>query len=347
MQKESIATQRKSSFYLESASHTDYLRELSSVYPALAAILDFRRTGADAALEALAGVVTEFDSDDNGRGDSYRRAQQDAAVRLTGIKRLIRLVAPEASRDHATILDILGGDGTLARAVAGSGSTGLASKLTLFTSDISAEMIEQALAYGLPAIRQAATFLFLKDESVDGALLAYGTHHIAPADRLRAVTEAVRVVRPGGNIVLHDFAESSPMARFFAEVVHRFSVAGHDYPHFCRDALVDLFDDAGTPAGILDVYDPLIVAADSPEIVRRLMCDYLADMYGVRKFFDGQPDEATAWEYICDIFDHAEYLASVSPAPSHRVRPEIYRSADQYVAEIPRYALVAVAEKKV
>ncbi|MFI7421281.1 class I SAM-dependent methyltransferase [Nonomuraea sp. NPDC049684] len=144
----------------------------------------------------LAATSSEFDSDRDGRGDSYRRAQQDALVRWTGIRALLGLLAPDPAAGPPLLLDVLGGDGTVARAAAGRlGSLDV--KPAIITGDLSGHMVDRALAQGLPAVRQAAQLLFLREASVGGVLLAYGTHHIPPADRPGAVAEAARVTRPG------------------------------------------------------------------------------------------------------------------------------------------------------
>ncbi|MFI6318238.1 class I SAM-dependent methyltransferase [Nonomuraea sp. NPDC050556] len=314
--------------YLPSLSLDEYQRVVSTVHPQLHAVLDFQRPGAREALDVLAVTSSEFDSDDGGRGDSYRRAQQDALVRWTGISALLRLLVPDPSSQAPLVLDVLGGDGTLARAVGG-----LESKPVVITGDLSGQMVDRALAQGLPAVRQAAHFLFLRDASMDGVLLAYGTHHIAPAQRPAAVAEAVRVTRPGGRIVLHDFDESSPMAGFFAEVVHPHAAGGHAYSHFTRAELAGLFRDAGLPVRVMDLYDPLIVRASTADEAKARMCRYIGDMYGVSRHLARQDDP---WRVLERYFDHSALGAT---------RPVVYPEGGLFVAEVPRTAIVAVAQR--
>ncbi|MFF5506153.1 class I SAM-dependent methyltransferase [Streptomyces roseolus] len=310
--------------------------------------MDFARPGADKALRALAATTTEFDSDDTGRGDSYRRAQQDSSVRWTGMRQLLELAAPSrATPDPAaprTVLDVLGGDGTIARAVH-ENAPDLRDRLHILTGDLSGDMIERALAQGLAAIRQAADHLFLADGTMDAALLAYGTHHIAPHERLDAVTEALRVVRDGGHVVLHDFDDTSPMARFFTDIVHPHTTAGHDYRHFSRDLLTELFAEAGTPARVVDLYDPLVVRGDTPEEARRRMCAYVADMYGVGAFFATLGGTDARWRLLEEYFQHETYLATLSGTTDFTPAPTVHRSGDAFIAEVPRAAIVAVAHK--
>ncbi|ATZ22053.1 class I SAM-dependent methyltransferase [Streptomyces lavendulae] len=332
--------------YLPSVPFDEYIRTVAAEHPRLHTLLDLDRARSTDILSALELLTNEFDSDETGRGDSYRRAQQDVYVRWTGAAQLLALATPGDADGDVTVLDVLGGDGTIARAVAGRAHSDVA-KLNIVTGDISGRMVAQALEHGLPAVRQAAEALLLRDGSVDAALLAYGTHHIAPADRGRAAAEAVRVVRPGGRVVLHDFDETSPMARFFTEAVHTHSPTGHDYRHFSREELTDIF--AGLPVSVrvVDVYDPLIVRGATAEDARDRMCDYVADMYGIRTYFSGQRTPAQAWDLLSDFFDHSAYLERLSSPPECPVRPVVREVDGGFAAEVPRVAIVALARKAV
>lgn len=328
--------------YLPSASLDEYLQTVAASHPRLSALLDVVRMRAPERLSALVAEVNEFDSDESGRGDSYRRAQRDVRVRWTGARQLLAHALPGTPDGDVTVLDVLGGDGLLARAVAESADEPLA-KLTVLTGDISGPMVERALAMGIPAVRQAAQSLFLRDSSVDAVLLAYGTHHIAPADRPKAAAEALRVTRAGGRVVLHDFDEASPMARFFAELVHPYSAAGHDYPHFSRQDMAALFRQLPATVRVVDVYDPLTVRASDHESTRRRMCAYVADMYGIHGAFAS--GVADGWRLLEDVFDHSDYLAYVGGSFDIPRRPVIHELSDHCVAEIPRMAIAAVVEK--
>lgn len=333
------------SAYLPSGTLGDYVREVTTRHPALRSVLDFSRPGAEEAIKSLVSTTTEFDSDETGRGDSYRRAQENATVRWTGTRQLLRLCIPRASARGTVVLDVLGGDGTLARAVIAQAKHA-ASGLSVLTGDISGSMIERALSHGLPAVRQAAHFLFLRDDSVDAALLAYGTHHIAPADRPAAVREAFRVTRPGGRVVLHDFEDMSPMARFFARVVHTSSKAGHNYLHFSRESLRCVFEQASATASITDVYDPYRVCGTTANDAKRRMCRYIVDMYGITRPLCSEEDLSLFWQTLVDEFDHTGYVAMPAGSADYPRRPVVYRKAGCFVAEVPRVAIVATAEKR-
>jgi ubiquinone/menaquinone biosynthesis C-methylase UbiE len=330
--------------YLPRTSLVDYLNLMNESHPSIPPLLDFARSGASEALTSLANLVTEFDSNETGRGDSYRSAQNDTSVRWTGMRQLLKIAA--GSTRELTLLDVLGGDGTVALAAARHGGQEW-TDVTVITGDCSGEMVAQALRRGLPAIRQEAQFLFLKDTSVDAALLAYGSHHIPVADRVTAVAELVRVVRPGGRIVIHDFEEDSPMARFFTEIVHVHSKSGHDYSHFTRESMAQLFRDSDSDVAVqlCNVYDPLIIKADTSTAARARMLDYVGDMYGVRDFL-AQWSPGEAWALLEQCFQHPPCDDCSLLSSDMRCKPAIYQSGNVHTAEIPRIALVAVAEKR-
>lgn len=334
-------TQEAADAYLPSASLDAYLRMTAETHPQLYALLDETRMRSASGLAGLSSVVNEFDSDASGRGDSYRRAQRDALVRWTGARRMLTMAMPTGRTGDTTVLDVLGGDGLIARALAENADQDLA-KVTVLTGDISGRMVERALALGMPAVRQAADHLFLRDASVDAVLMAYGTHHIEPADRGRAAAEALRVVRPGGRVILHDFEEASPMARFFRESVHTYSAAGHDYRHFSREEMAGLFPSPGARVRVVDVYDPLVIRGSDARTARRRMCEYVADMYGIPRILAGGTD--AAWSSLQESFDHSSYPPGTAGLPEER-RPVVRELNGHYVAEVPRMAIVAVAEK--
>lgn len=310
-------------------------------HPRLARLLDFDRSGASEALADLARLTTEFDSDESGRGDSYRRAQTDLSVRWTGIRQLLRLATNGSAR--GTLLDVLGGDGTIAAAAAERGASEFAGWF-MITSDMSAQMVDGALKRGLPALRQDARFLFLKESCLDTALSAYGTHHIPVNQRAVVIGEMARVVRPGGRVVVHDFDVKSPMARFFAEIVHPQSRAGHDYEHFSRTSMLQDFREAGLEAHVEDLYDPLTVLGATPEQARERMCSYVGDMYGISSYLHSCGPER-AWALLVDYFDHSYVQSEILRKRGRHAVPAVWRTANGYVAELPRCAMVAVAEK--
>lgn len=346
-----IPTDDTSVPYLRSLDLDAYIALITTRFPRFARTLWFDRPGSQLAMARLAETSNEFETDsDDGRGDSYRRAQQDPTVRGVGILQLLRRagrgLALDQWPDDWLVLDALGGDGVLARAWQTMTGSADGRRVPLLTSDIARAMVEQALAYGLPAIRQAAQFLFLRDASFDTVILSYGVHHI-PADVRRDVyAEAFRVLRGGGRIVVHDFEQGSPMAAWFQEVVDRYSPFGHRYEHFTRDGMTTELREAGfVEVAVDDMYDPFRVSGrTSDEALMRLL-DYVVQMYGLRRLTERCEDSAELHRLVERlILRHMRYAASDRPADG---KPSLCVSDTEggAVAELPRVALVAVGDK--
>ena len=259
---------------------------------------------------------------------SYRAAQRAGAPRLTGIARLFQL-AGCGTATGGVVLDVLGGDGVLARAWEAL-SRRRPARPAVLTGDISGRMVRAALDAGLPAVRQAAQQLLVRDAAVDAVILAYGTHHIPETDRERAFGEAARVLKPGGRLVVHDFEEGSAVARWFREVVHEYTSAGHDHPHFTRHGLAGLLDECGfRGAAVHRVYDPFRLSGRTRDAALTALLDHLTDMYGLCPA-RARPGAGRQW--IHDLV--MRYF-----------RITTYRQGDVFVAELPRVALAAVGTK--
>jgi ubiquinone/menaquinone biosynthesis C-methylase UbiE len=319
------------------------LADLYHRAPELYALLDPARLDVDEAPQ-----LTDFeDALVGGRGESYRHAQRDPTVRLHGIRQLFALASPagtlESWRPEHVLVDLLGGDGTLARAV--ERVTSPASRPAVLTSDMSAGMIRAAQRRGLPAVRQAAQRLRLRDGSVDAVLMAYGTHHIPPADRPAAFSEAHRVLRPGGAVVSHDFAEGSPTARWFGEVVHPYSHTGHDYPHFTEEEVRRLLSGAGfARIRVERMYDPLVLTAPTQDQARLRLGDHLRWMYGLTRLPGG--DEVHAARRAAEFAEATFDYPPADRAPGQEIGQVSYRETGHgWTAELPRVALVGVGRR--
>ncbi|MEE1783478.1 class I SAM-dependent methyltransferase [Streptomyces sp. SP17BM10] len=320
--------------YLPAMTLDQYLGHLAARHPQWLSALDPGRLGPGAAMRRLSSLPEEFTRVDPAP------APGNPLVHWTGGRELLRLAT--GGQSNALVLDVLGGEGLLARAAAvrpGQVPDGLA----LLTGDLSGPMVAAALAHGLPAVRQSADRLLLADGTVDAVLLAHGTHRIPVDDRPAVVAEAVRVLRPGGRVVLHDFEPHSPMAAFFRTVVDPHSAVRHDYPHFTRTELLDLFAPHPVAVRLLDVYDPFTVRAGSPEAAKAAMVAHLAETFALTEHFAELGPEQ-AWELLVTAFDHTDHLAGLCTPLNAPARPLVGPVLDGYVAEVPRVAVVAVAE---
>ena len=318
------------------------------LHPHLADTLWLDRPHGIDELRRVAGGVAEFETDAGvGRGDSYREAQRAIKPRLTGIKTLLKLATGCDSLDKTPVgfrlLDVLGGDGLVARA---AWQLQNRPRLSVLTSDLAGTMVIHALAQGLPAVRQPAQFLLQQDASFDAVLLAYGTHHIQVEERPGAVQEAFRVLRRGGRIGVTDFETDSPKDRWFGEIVHQWSPAGHLHAHFTRSELRGYLEDAGfEDVAVRDMYDPIVLTgADRCEAVDGLL-DYLIAMYGLRGIENR--GETGRVELLAWIEEHMCYEFNGSAGDAHGVGRLAITQEDsgRWQAEFPRYALVATGVK--
>lgn len=289
----------------------------------------------------------EFDNDVTGRGDSYREAQRQLGVRERGMRRLLELamggISPQRVPAGFRLLDVLGGDGTVAKTVSWRWGVSPADSWIL-TADLSTRMVNQAAADGFPAICQPAQRMTLRDGMFDAVLIAYGTHHIPPADRVDVYREAGRVLKPGGRLVVHDFETGGPVDRWFSEVVHKYSTAGHDYTHFHRAELHRDLTAAGfADIAVQEVYDPFEVRADTATAARDQLCDYVFDMYGLVGLHAESPDQTHRRDRTEELAATCLRYGPDSPAEVAEltVRPD---GAD-HLAVLPRVALTGLGVK--
>ena len=305
------------------------------------ACADVERALSDGHLRALLDLqqqVLDFaPSEEGGRGDLYRRAQQNTLVRSTGI---ITLIERAGAGGGDRLLDVLGGDGLVRRVVA----TALpaAARPRILTSDLSADMVDIALAAGAPALLEAAEELVVRDGSFDAVLVAYGAHHLPRMHRPVVCREAHRALRSGGRFVLHDFDQEGAVARWFREVVHEYSRAGHPYDHFTRDESLTLLREAGFADATVDsLYDPFCVVTDHPD-PELALADHLIDMYGLVRLQPVGRERMVA--RLADAifrYEPAELPAAAPHGPPPEGRIRITRTDGGWRVEMPRVALVA------
>lgn len=131
---------------------------------------------------------------------------------------LERVVAAVGAPPGATVLDVGAGTGNLCRALRRHGyravavepSRGMREVLALKLPDL-AVLDGHFLALPLP------------DAGADAIASTYAFHHLKDEDKARGARELLRVVRPGGRVVLGDvaFRDAGARARFRAELLAR------------------------------------------------------------------------------------------------------------------------------
>lgn len=317
--------------YVPGLTFGKFLGQAKTQFPALAEMIDPGRTARiDAFLGAMNQVSWEFEAEGSGgRGMAYNVAQRASRNRAQGMISLLSLFSPSGNDmpgPDTVILDALAGDGTISRFAAE-----LDRAPTIISADLSGFMIAQCLAQNLPCIRQSASASLLRDGVLDGVLIAYGSHHLPAADRRQAAHEAHRTLRPGGRFVLHDFEEEGPVARWFADVVHPYSITGHPHPHFTRQEMSELLDEANfRDPRVFEMADPFTLDGTSEKDARDRMLTHLYNMYGLAKLpFATEADKA-AFEQMVE--------ATLGPIA-------IDLHGDIWTARLHRSALVAMGTR--
>src|SRR3954471_19384588 len=231
--------------YVNASSFAEHLEDLRRMHPELHDLLSHERCR-DAVRHVAELNMSSWEFEDEqagGRGSAYNDAQRSADNRRVGMITLLKCFRPsfEVPGPGFKILDVLGGDGTLARLCKTLGGRAP----TIYTADISRLMIDACHAQALPCVRQSATRSLFRDDVLDGVLIAYGSHHLDANARRLAVREAHRTLRPGGRLVLHDFEIGGRCAKWFDSIVHPYSRTGHPHEHFSRQEMFHLLTSAG------------------------------------------------------------------------------------------------------
>ena len=281
--------------------------------------------------DRLDAISWEFEDDrKGGRGANYNRAQTDLKNRKIGMETLLSMFGNITASAHhqAVILDVLSGDGTLRRFA----EHYLENPPDIISADISALMIESCIKQGFPCIRQSATKSLLADNVLDGVLIAYGTHHIPPYERAKAVSEAWRTLKPGGRLVIHDFELGGAVDQWFRNVVHPYSETGHPHLHFTADEMLSLLSsDRFEHTEVRWIDDPFTIQRPSSQECRDAMLRHLHEMYGLVKLPLETPAE----------FGRFQGIVTMTLGPVQTSQAE-----SGFQATLHRKALVGIGTKK-
>jgi len=326
-------------------SLVERLAEVRERWPEFFECIDLARVSETSCALIVTMATSAFDFNSivgGGRGESYRLAQVNPLIRSTGISQLFNFIRPENgfTPEHK-VLDVLGGDGVLARAI--DQMLPATTRPQIITSDLAEDMVRAAQAYGLFAIQQPAQSLLLKDSCTDGVIIAYGSHHIPSDQRLEACREAFRVLRPGGRIAFHDFEENQPVSRWFGEVVHRYSQTGHRFAHFTREEIRQYLQVAGFDEVKVDqIYDPFILSDTTAKGAQTQLKKHFLDMYGLVQLTEcNGPTRALemVWEMAHQYFrfDYPSLGLDESFGATHI---KTHQKNGRWFVESPRVALV-------
>jgi SAM-dependent methyltransferase len=320
--------------YIGEMTFSEYYRAVERDNSIVADVLNlaFCKTAAMEDYTAMLNSLSwEFeDNGTGGRGDAYNRAQTNPANRRQGTQTLLKCFSPSQNcmpGPDTVILDVLAGDGTVARFARTLGIP----VPTIICADLSNLMVSACMRQGLPCIRQSASHSLLRDNAVDGVLIAYGSHHLDADARVSAVNEAFRVLKPGGRLVLHDFETGQPAAEWFDRVVHPYSRTGHAYPHFSREEMQHLFSGAGfQDISVFDMPDPFTLTGATAAEARSSAVKHMYEMYDLVHIAGGEGDPLAETEKWIN-----EVLGGI----------EIAQDSGGYIATVQRQALVAAGAK--
>jgi SAM-dependent methyltransferase len=129
----------------------------------------------------------------DGWGALARTYRWQEPLQRRSVEAMLRVLAPLPGE---VVLDVGAGPGIVVRSLAAAGVR------RVVALERSAGMIAAAGYAGRPALRGDAVRLPVADGSVDVVTASWVLHVLDPAARAAAVTEAARVLRPGGRLGL-------------------------------------------------------------------------------------------------------------------------------------------------
>jgi len=155
-----------------------------------------------------------------------------------------------------SVLDVAGGTGRTAESLA---------EFDVTVLDASAGMLREAEAKGLAVVRGDATRLPVVDGAVDAVTVTDALHHVPDAEA--AVSEAARVLRPGGVLVVREFDPRGLRGRVLVAAEH---AVGFESQFFAPGELADAFVEAGLrPSVVESGFEYALVGRQGDEPVPR------------------------------------------------------------------------------
>ena len=214
-------------------------------------------------------------------------AEFDASVSLAlyakniGIANMLSFFDP-----HSTVLDVLGGSGQIRRAYDQYISQSNV-PLNIITGDIEPDMINRALDFGIDAMVLDACNLYeIEDDCYEGAILAYGFHHIPTVSRLSAIAEAIRITKRGGKVLIHDGIKGSSTDKTTKVTVDKYGKCPHVYDHPTRKELKKYLSSLKCQSYTeYDIFDPQVFLCNSSEEALKLFTTYYIQHYGLPTYF--------------------------------------------------------------
>ncbi|GAA0251833.1 hypothetical protein GCM10009000_080320 [Halobacterium noricense] len=137
----------------------------------------------------------------------------------------------QADRPIERVVDVAGGTGRAAKAIDAE------ERIVL---DASKKMLAQARGRGLARVRGDASRLPLDSESTDAVVISDALHHVGDAEE--SLAEVVRVLKPGGVLVVREFNPATIRGKLLVRGEH---AIGMNSVFFTPEELARMLADAG------------------------------------------------------------------------------------------------------
>lgn len=142
-----------------------------------------------------------------------------------------------ADRSVERVLDVGGGPGRALASIDADGGV---------VVDAAPGMVAQARAKGREAVLADGARLPVKSDSVDAVVVTDALHHVG--ERVGLLSEAARVLRPGGVLVILDFDPSTVRGRLLVAAEH---AVGFESVFTTPSELAEMVSSAGLAADVL------------------------------------------------------------------------------------------------